>query len=1032
MEDIVPYYAEKKLQTQTIELFKAMGYQYLTPEEALKARGGQGKVLLTDILATQLQKMNGFTYKSHDYLFSNKNISQAIQDLNISLNEGLMTANEKITDMLVLGSSYDEELLDGAKKSFNIHFIDFDNPQNNIFHITEEFSVLRNTTTENLKTRRPDLVLFINGIPFGVIELKKSSVSTKEGIKQMVRNQQKKEIPELFKYIQITLAGNNSDPQYGTTGTPSKFYSIWTEQLELANMQTLVTGRMPSKLDEMVYGLFSIHRVPSIIRNFILFDNKVKKIARYQQYFGIVATMYRIKSYKDGTRQGGLLWHTQGSGKSLTMVMLTKFLLQEIPGAQIIVVTDRTNLDEQIHTTFMNTELKAHRASSGSNLISLLQDKKQVITTLVHKFRAVFREKIVLPSSNIFVLVDESHRGHGGELHQEMRQTFTNGCYIGFTGTPLLKKDKKNGSTDVFGKFIHTYSMTQAMKDGSVLPLFYEGRLADQWIHNEKGMDQHFEILSKHLNDEQKKDLKKKYAKFKTVASSEQRLFQIALDINQHFKTNFQGTGKKAMLATSSKLEAIRYQQLFTQFGDMRTQVIISPPDQVEDDGKVDAVEGNKAFIDKVWHDLIKKFKSAEDYENYHKKEFVEGDKVELLIVVDKLLTGFDAPCACVLYLDKDVKEHNLLQAIARVNRLADGKDFGLIIDYRGLLGNLQQAIEKYEVLSGFDGEDISGSVFDIKEEIAKVKTYYSHLHDLFFLVQNKEDMEELAVFLADDPETNPPDKRRKSFYDLLSTFARALTLCLGSQLFAQVCSEQDIAKYKVALKKYAELRKTVRLRYHEAIDFGEYEAQMQKLLDTYISCNEVNQLTNLVSIFDDAFQDEVDRLKGDNARADMIISATNKTIREKREQNPAFYQKLSERIKDILDKYKNGRLSDEEKLKNAHIIRQMLLGEIKDAQEQYPPKIQSNRTLHAFWDNLEPKLAVAEEELEYVILSVHELFLDAKKTPDWKTSINIKKHLDQEVDDLFWRLEEKTGQTFSNIDELIEVIRSIGINNYE
>ena len=574
--------------------------------------------------------------------------------------------------------------------------------------------------------------------------------------------------------------------------------------------------------------------------------------------------------------------------------------------------------------------------------------------------------------------------------------------------------------------------MTQAMEDGSVLPLFYEGRLADQWVNNEKGMDQHFEILSTHLNDEQKKDLKKKYAKFKTVASSEQRLFQIAVDIYQHFMTNFQDTIYKGMLATSSKFEALRYQKIFEELGWFKTKVIISAPDQVEGDDLLDTNAGKKAFIEQSWAQLMKNFKSPEEYENYYKDEFIEGDKVELLIVVDKLLTGFDAPCATVLYLDKNLKEHNLLQAIARVNRLAEGKDFGLIIDYRGLLGDLNKTIENYEALAGFDGEDIKGSVLDIKEEIAKVKTYYSHLVDLFLPVQNKEDMEELAVFLANDPDTDPTDKLRKTFYDYLSKFGRALKLCLSSQLFPQVCSEQEIAKYKKALKKYAELRKAVRLRYHEAIDFGEYEAQMQKLLDTYISCDEVNQLTNLVSIFDDAFQDEVARLDGDNARADMIISATSKTIREKREQNPAFYQKLSERIKEVLEKYKNGRLSEEDKLKNAQVIRQMLLGQIEEAQEHYPSTIQANRTLHAFWDNLEPKLAVAEDELEYLILSIHDLFLDAKKTPDWKTSINIKKHLDQEVDDLFWVMEEKTGKTFGNMGEIIDIIRSIGINNYE
>ena len=1034
-----PNTSETQIQQNTIELLKAMGYKYISPEEMKKHRNNTGQVVLKDILLQQLQKLNGFEYKGTHYPFSAKNIAKAIDDLDESLNEGLMTANQKISDQLLLGNAYTEELIDGVKKSFSLHYIDYKNPQNNVFHFTEEFVVDREIKDVKVKTRRPDLVLFINGIPFGVIELKKPSVESEQAISQMIRNQDTGEIQKLFKYIQITLVGNSHSPQYGTVGTPKKFYAVWKEK-ELG-LDRMIEGRTPSILDFTAYALFSKERVVELMHSFIIFDGKVKKIARYQQFFAIEKIMQRIsKRDNTGRRAGGLIWHTQGSGKSLTMVMLAKVIKREIINSKVIIVTDRKDLDSQIHATFNNSEVKAERAKSGRNLIELLQSGKSVITTLIHKFEKVKNENVILDDPNIFILVDESHRTQGGDMHKAMKKVFPEACYLGFTGTPLMKREKNSFAK--FGGEIHRYTINQAVEDKAVLPLLYEGRLVDQWISDEEGLDRRFEKIAKHLNEEQQLDLKKKWARFQKVASSERRLEMIMMDINEHFKKNVQGTFK-AMLATSSKYEAIKYHKLFEEEGDIKTAFVISAPDSREGHSEVD--DENKAFIQEEWNRVIKKYGDEEKYLDKVKDEFVNGDEVDLIIVVDKLLTGFDAPRASVLYIDKLLKEHNLLQAIARVNRLYEGKDFGFIIDYRGLLGDLDKALNDYSGLAEFDEEDIVGAVFDIKEEIAKVKTYYSHLEDLFNEVENKNDQESYEVFLAEE-------ENRKLFYEYLSYYARSLKLALSSDKIDEVFNEKEIANYKTKMKFYSELRKAVKIRYFEQVDFGKYEKQMQKLLDTFISAKEVNQLTKLVNIFDEEFEKELERVVGDNARADAILSASTAVITDKMESNPAYYEKLSLRIKAIIEEYRDKRLTEEEKLKMAKDIRSELLEEEGVEESLYPESIKNNTQARAFYDNLESRFAEAmnnvderilvaedsgygnkpqEDLLTQTVLKIGAIFKEASKKPDWKNNRDVRNRIEGEIDDLFWDIEDMYGVKFKDSDELIAKIQSIGISNY-
>ena len=1025
---MTPDTSENKIQQNSINLLQSLGYKFISREENLKLRGGKtSEVLFREILTKKLCEINGYEYKGKRYKFSQSSVLKAVDELaGVSLNEGLMVANERITNLLLLGTSLEENLEDGTRRSFSFKFIDFENLQNNDFYVTEEFEVSRVSQSDVQKHRRPDLVLFINGIPIVVIELKKSSVSFENGIKQLEKEHGKDEIAHLFKYIQLTIAANGSGARYGTTGTAFKFYSVWKEQDEAKakeSLKSLINGREVSTLDMTLFALLSKDRLLRLVRHYIVFDQKMKKVCRYQQFFAIEETLKRVLMIKDGVRAGGLIWHTQGSGKSLTMVMLTKLLKQIYINSKIIVVTDRIDLDGQIHKTFENTDVKAGRASSGSDLIEKLQSGVSVITTLVHKFEKVQNQKVVIRDGDIFVLVDESHRTQGGDLHKAMKKALPLACYIGFTGTPLLKREKNSFAK--FGGEIHRYTIDDAVKDGAVLPLLYEGRYVGQEVLDADGLTRKFDLISRELSDEAKRDLQQKWARFERVASSEQRLELIAVDINEHFKKSLKMTkgGFKAMLATQRKYDAIKYHQIFEEFGEIKTAYVISSNEHEELEG------GHKEYVAKAWQETIKDYGSEEAYLKYVKNEFIYGDEIDLLIVVDKLLTGFDAPRASTLYIDKQLKEHNLLQAIARVNRLYDGKDYGYIIDYRGLLGELDEALTSYASLSGFDPEDLSGAVIDVRSEIVKAKTYYTHLDGLFSDVKFKDDLESYVVVLEDV-------QKRDDFKEWLSQFARAFKLALSSEKICDILSEEEIKAYKQKVKFYNELRKAVQLRYHEACDFGKYEAQMQKLLDTYVSAKEVNELTRLVNIFETEFDDEVQRVEGKNAKADTIISAVSAVVKEKMESNPAFYKSIAQQIQDIIDEYKAKRLSEEEKLAKAKVLKDLITGALKPNEDRYPKEFNGKEILFAIYDNLldilgDVGLADIEAVAKNLSMKFYEIYEQASKKPEWYKNMDVENEITSAMEDALWDVEDEYGVSIDDKEKIYQTIRGIGISFY-
>ena len=750
-------YLEKEFQAQAADVLNKLGYTIISPDECAAQRGGRYNVLLKDILRKKLHELNIFEYGGTKYKFKPINIERAIDVLDSNLADGLIKASEKVYDALLLGRDLPETVADGRTLSFNLRYIDWDNIENNAFHVTREYSV---SNAAGDGGAIPDLVLFVNGIPFGVIECKAPTLAEDYAAEQHIRNQSADYIPQLFKFAQILLASNKNAAKYGTTGAGKKHWSIWKEQntdWHNEKLSQCVVDRLATEQDKALVSLFAPERLLRIVRYFTLYDANVKKIARYQQFFAVEEIIKTVSTSDSatGTRQSGVIWHTQGSGKSLTMVMLAKYLLEQIRGAKVIIVTDRTELDRQIEQTFSHTRLKPARATSGKNLIDLFNEgKSDIVTAIINKFSTVENSKLKVESRDVFVLVDESHRTNYGSLAAKMRLVFPNGCYIGFTGTPLMKNEKTAAR---FGnRYIHKYTIKDGVDDKAIVPLIYEGRFVEQNV-DEANIDLWFAQITRRLSDKQAEDLKIRWSQLRRLTSTDARIRRIALDINTHFLEGYKNTGFKAMIACNFKRDAVRYLECFEQLDDLTAAVIISPPDLGEGYEEVDENPDDKVLA--FWKKMMTRYGNAEIYEESIKNQFLDGE-IDTLIVCGKLLTGFDAPLTQVIYIDKELKEHGLLQAIARANRLYEGKDYGLIVDYRGLISKLDEAMEIYSGsgLDNFDVGELAGAVVDVISCVGKVRETYSGLLDVFGSLRYSIDAEALEVYLADDTV-------RESFY---------------------------------------------------------------------------------------------------------------------------------------------------------------------------------------------------------------------------------------------------------------------------
>lgn len=1027
MEEKIPVANEMSTsQRPVIEVLQKLGYKYISEEENKKLRNYiLTDVIFKDILAKKLNEINSYEYKGEKYKFSASTIGQAIKDLNEDLVTGLISTNEKIYDLLTLGKSYQENMVDGTKRSFDIKYIDFEHSENNDFYVTEEFTVLRMNGKDYA---RPDIVLFVNGIPLAVIECKDASVPIIQAISQNIRNQKPDYIPQLFKFIQIVMAANKNETKYATCGTPDKFWSTWNEQYVEKQKELLnktVIGRQVTKQDRDIISLFEKERFLELIKDFIIFEAGKKKICRYQQYFAVKAMLERIKHDK----KGGVVWHTQGSGKSITMVYITKKLMEDkkIQNPQVVIVTDRVDLDKQIHKTFNRIGVEAARATTGNNLTDLIKNEKiRVITTVVNKFETVVKSGISVDAPNTFILVDEGHRTQYGEINRRMQEVFKGAIYISFTGTPIMKRDRN--IFDKFGGLIHKYSLDDALRDKAIVPLIYEGKMVDQEVSKE-AIDMRLDMLTRNLTSEQKNEVMRKWSRFEKVASSEQRLELIAWDIAKNYNETLKGTGFNAMLACNKKVEAVKYYNIFKdEFPELEVAVVISSPDMREGEGSID--EDTNDIVKKFYINAISNYKNEEEYEETIKSKFINGD-IDILIVVDKLLTGFDAPRASTLYLDKQIKEHNLLQAIARVNRLCDGKDYGYIVDYRGLLGELDKALTMYQEagLEEFNEEDIKSSVYYIDTEINNMFKAYEDLKELFKDIKNKNDLEEYEILLEDE-------KIRKDFYNKLCKFGSMLGIILPSDQAYYKVGKEKISELRKALAFYQKLRATVKLRYSETIDHKEYETKMQKLLDNYIVAKEMMRITEPVDITDaENFDKELEKMGTDRGKADAIRTRLTRTISEKSKEDPAYYKKFSTRIEETIEEYRNRRITDSEYLQKMQDIKEDFRK--GNSGISYPTNIttENSRAFYGvIYDKLIPRMKENAniEEIGEITLTIQRE-IESKIKRDWHYNTDIHNEIAQAIDDtiFMYATRKNINLDLEELDKLIEEIINIALMKY-
>jgi type I restriction enzyme, R subunit len=1052
----MPSYREELIsQIPATQELIAMGYKYLTPAQALELREGKERnVVLTGVLKEWLVANNQFSYKGQEQAFDESAIREAIRRLtDISLQPGLVRTNEQVYELLTLGFSYNQTV-SGDTRAYDLRYIDWQNPQNNVYHVTEEFSVEREGSH---KTYRPDIVCFINGIPFVVIECKRPDLKLKDGglpyeeaVSQMLRNQKEDGIRQLFAYTQLLLALSTNHAYYATTATPKKYWSIWHEEdaeaHETQTQETINTPfpdalksdfydwrddafwarkefegkaeRLPTEQDRAILSLLDPKRLLELVYQYLVFDGGIKKIARYQQYFAVRATLDRVSGLNaQGERTGGVIWHTTGSGKSLTMVMLAKALAlhPNVSNPRVILVTDRINLDRQIYKTFDHCGHPVVQAKSGAHLVKLVQsDGAEIIATVINKLETVAAEKIKDENANVFVLVDESHRGQYGSTHSKMRQVFTRACYIGFTGTPLTKKEKSTAIK--FGSFIHKYAMRQAVADKAVVPLLYEGRMVELDPHQVQ-LDRWFNRHTADLNDEQKADLKQKMSRADVINDTERRIQEIAYNLSEHFNRHFKDrkSGFKAQLATSSKAVALRYKKYIDECGLLTSFVVISPPDTRE--GHEDTSKTNQPEVQVYWEAMMQRYGSEDAYNREILIDFSQADGVDLLIVVDKLLVGFDEPRNTVLYIDKPLKEHGILQAIARVNRLFEGKEFGYVIDYRGILGELNEAIETYDALADFDSEDIAGTINDVSAEIEALPQHHSDLWAVFRGI-NSDDNEALERFLA-------PEDLRQSFYDALTTFARTFKVALSSTVFYEATPEKRIKKYKSDLKFFHNLRMSVKLRYAETIDFRDYEQKIRKLLDTHIDAEGVRQLTEEVEIFDpEQFDELIEGLSSPRARAEAILNHLKRTALENMETDPAHYRNFSQLIEETLQAIEEGRLDELEALQQAKSLQEQESGGVR---YDIPQLLHKLRDAPAYYgvlgetlkDGRLPKEALAE------IAARIEAIIEENKIRDWVDNPDVKNIMWSAIEDHFYAIEDEQEISLSNI-ELDEIIGQV------
>ena len=1030
---------ERVTQNRLIELFKrVLKYTYLGNWEKRDGNSNVEEEYLSAYLARR------------DY--TDKEIRSAITKLKQaagSLGGGLYNANKEVYTLLRYGVNVQAEVTEKKKM---VHLIDWANPMENDFQIAEE--VIIHGTSD----RRPDLVVYVNGIALAVIELKRSTVSAHEGIRQNIRNQQDGYIPRFFTTIQLLFAGNDTEGlHYGVIKTPEKFWLRWKEPCgDPCAKPHFTAEEYPNELDRSMLQFFEPARLLEYIHDFIIFDGGVKKAARPNQYFAIKAAQPRVRN-----KQNGIIWHSQGSGKSLTMVWLAQWIRENVEDARVVIITDRDELDKQIESGFKDAGEQIKRAKSGSELVGMLNAAEPwLICSLIHKFGNkndtetisvggkkatksldLYLEELAksLPADfrakgNIYVFIDECHRTQGGMLHEAMKHIMSKDVMlIGFTGTPLLHTDKKK-SIETFGSYIHSYKFNEAIEDGVILDLRYEARNVEQYLGKREKIDEWFDTKTKGLSSVARAALKERWAKMEKLFSSKERIDRIVADICQDMSTKralTSGYGN-AMLVADSIYQACRYWDVF-QSTELKGHCAVVTSYDASTASVKDEFVGDGETEDLTKYEIYQQMigdKTPEQFEAWAKQEFIDhpGD-MKLLIVVDKLLTGFDAPSATYLYIDKKMRDHNLFQAICRVNRVnSEEKDYGYIVDYQDLFGAVKNAIEDYTngAFEGYDADDIKGLLTNrlaearkaLEEALQAVCSMCEVIHP-----QTREGYFSYFVYAETTPveeqqrECDENANKRETFYKLVARLVHRY-IDIANEMEASGFTAEEATEIKTQVDHYNDLKDEIKLKSGDALDLKYYDPAMRQLIDNYVRAEDSEKLVDLANVsildfIDNDIKKAIDSLpkaikQNERSVAEVLAANMRKMIISERPNNPAYFDKMSDLLNQLLQEQKDGKLQYKQLIENFIDKLQEARSSVK---AKYPSAIDT-KGKQALYDNLNK-----DEELT---LKIHDIIKtnarDGFRDTD-SSGVRKMKALRRAVEGVLQGVEQK------KIDDIMQLI---------
>jgi type I restriction enzyme, R subunit len=960
-----------------LQMLQNLGYAFLRPQDAhLERKGRLSNLLLEGILESQLRRLNRIRRRDREHEFSDANIQAAIEALrNVSLADGLMAASRRVHDLLTTGKTL-EQTIDGDTKSYPFQYVDWGLPRRNTFHAVEEFEVL---TQGGRRRRTPDLVLFVNGIPFAVLECGQPDDpdAIPAAVSQHLRNQADDQIPRLFAYAQLLLAINATDATYATTGTRAEAWTRWREDgieadlVRLANQpltrqqkENLYAGRSylrqyfdgleleerpATAQDAALVGLCRPDRLLELVRQFIVFRGDEKLLARHAQFFAVKKTIERIR---DPNNRGGVIWHARGTGTSVTTALLVRVIVHdpEIHEPRIVLVTDRTPLAELVQSALKSSGKELVRATTGKQLLELLSQREDAfLVAAPDKFETAVRAGSgAEDSAGLFLLVDERHRGADAGALARIQRAMPQASYLGVTGVPLNRRDRE--AAEAFGGMLDAYPIDQALRDRVLVPLLYENRRTA-------------------LNDD---------------VDAGPRIRAIAEDLSAHFSRNIPPPFK-ALLAADSEADAQRYKECLDALGQITSEVLLPG---AEASGMIRNV-------------------------------FLHRDDPKLLISAGDALPEFDAPHITTLYLDRKWAGYALLEAITRVNRICEGKEFGFVLDYCGAFAERNGALDLAGALPEFDPDVLALALRDIAEETARLSRRHADLWALFEGLANRADAEAFERRLGEQ-------NMRMRFYEAFSVFNRTMRVAFSSAKFLRQTAGDAMERYKQELLFFQQLRMRVKRRYADELDFPVHEAGLQKLLDAHGPAGEHPPVAAFASLFDRRrFDAEIEAIESVAAKADTIAHRTRKAIAEKVEEDPFFYRRLGKVLADAMEEWRQGRDEDAVYLRNAAAVMETIR---ERAGAELPAELQQHETAQGFYGVVRDVLAKVSPPpadprtiaLE-AALAIDRLIRE-HRVVDWRANLDVQNEIRNRIDDMLDELKARHALSLS-LDEMDGIV---------